>query len=221
MNFQDIHPVDRPREKLAKLGPSRLTNAELLAILLNTGTKGKNVLELSQEILSNLTVAELFKLDLPALSKLSGLGQTKASLLLAAHELVNRAKPRQSFLPQVNEPVDALPLLKSLRTYKKEYLMVLYLNVKNEVIWQENISVGTVDFTVIHPREIFEPAIRYMASALILAHNHPSGDPDPSQADLEVTKQMMEVGRLMGIPVLDHIIVAGESYCSVGDQLMD
>lgn len=219
MNFQQIHPIDRPREKLAKLGPQRLKNAELLAILLNTGVKGKNVLELATEILKKYPLNQLLELDLVTLSKIVGIGKAKGSALLASKELIKRTQTKKSFLTQINEPADALPLLASLKEYKKEYLVVLYLNIKNEVIWQETISMGTVSSTVVHPREIFEPAIRYLASAIILAHNHPTGDPEPSEQDLIITKQMIEVGQIMGISVLDHLVVSKDSFCSLAERI--
>jgi len=215
MKLTAIHPVLRPREKLQKLGPDGLKNYELLAILLNTGLPGLNVVELSQKILQKYSLADFWNLDFQSLSSIKGIGKAKASTMLAAKELLTRAKPRESLSIEIHKSRDAVPLVSYLVDHKKEHLVVLYLNTKNEVIAQDVVSVGTLNGTVVHPREVFEPALRYHAASVILAHNHPSGDPTPSPEDRELTEQLVKAGAILGIDVLDHIVIAKKGYKSI------
>jgi DNA repair protein RadC len=218
MKIKELHPSDRPREKLIRIGSQRLKNNELLAILINIGTPGKNAIELATEILKTHSLDEFFNLNYDNLIKLPGINQAKACQFLAIKELVSRNQKTDTKTIQIDESKTAAIYFEELRLLKKERLMVLYLNVHNEVIWKETITIGTVEATTIHPREVFEPAVRYLASSIVLAHNHPSGDTTPSKADLETTKQIVQAGKILGIEVLDHLIVSKDGYFSFEDN---
>jgi DNA repair protein RadC len=218
MKIKDLHPSDRPREKLIRIGSQRLKNNELLAILINVGTQGKNAVEIATEILKNHNLNEFFDLNYENLIKLPGINQAKACQFLAIKELMSRNQKAESNIIQIEESKTAAIYFEGLRLLKKERLMVLYLNIHNEVIWKETITIGTIESTTIHPREVFEPAVRYLASSVILAHNHPSGDYHPSSADLETTSQIVQAGKIMGIEVLDHLIITKDGYFSFQDH---
>jgi len=215
MKVTDLHPVERPREKLSKYGVSKLRNAELLAILLNTGLPGLNVIELSYKILHKHPLTDFWELSLQDLSKIKGIGQAKAAKIVAARELLKRSKPSANSVIEIHKPADIVPLVGHLVHKKKEHLVVLYLNTRNEVIAQETVSVGTLNGTAVHPREVFEPAVRHYAAAVALAHNHPSGDPTPSPDDHELTHQLIQAGQILDIEVLDHIVIAAQGYRSI------
>ncbi len=214
MKIKDLHPVDRPREKLIKLGASRLTNQELIAILINTGIKGKSALEIANQILKKYSVKEFLELDYSSLIQIAGINEAKACKILAVKELVDRDKKSANKPLEVNSPEIAAGFFHEIKNLKKEHFLVLYLNIHNELIWKEIISVGILDSVPIHPREIFEPAIRYLASSVIIGHNHPSGDVNPSTADLNITKQIAAAGDIIGIEVVDHIIVSKDNFFS-------
>lgn len=208
-----------PREKLRVKGSQFLKDYELLAILLNTGYKGKNVLTLSKDILNKYTVSELFKLDLKQLEKIKGIGKAKSTLLLATFELARRVLEKKNPLnPPISKPADVLPLLRDIRGKKKEYFVGIYLNSCNQIICQEEISIGTLDASLVHPREVFEPAIQKGASGIILVHNHPSGNPHPSKQDIEVTLRIKQAGELMGIEIIDHLIISQQSFFSMKEE---
>jgi len=208
--IKDIPKVDRPREKLIKYGPKFLKDYELLAILLGTGTKGKNVLEVAQNILSNYSKKKLLGLDFTQLKKINGIGPAKATQILAAFEFAGRVLEvdSSSILPIVQTTKDIVAQISFLREHKKENFVVLYLNSRNELLNKETISVGTLNASLVHPREVFEPATRIFAAQIILAHNHPSGDSAPSEDDLNLTKRMVESGKILGIEVIDHVIIS-------------
>jgi len=208
--IKDIPKVDRPREKLIKSGAKFLKDYELLAILLGTGTKGKNVLEVAQDILSNYPKKKLLGLDFAQFKKINGIGPAKATQILAAFEFAGRVLGVDSSntLPLVQTTKDIIAQISFLREHKKENFVVLYLNSRNELLNKETISVGTLNASLVHPREVFEPATRIFAAQIILAHNHPSGDSEPSEDDLDLTKRMVEAGKILGIEVTDHVIIS-------------
>jgi len=208
--IKDIPKVDRPREKLIKSGAKFLKDYELLAILLGTGTKGKNVLEVAQDILSNYPKKKLLGLDFAQFKKINGIGPAKATQILAAFEFASRVieVDSSSTLPVVQTTKDIIAQISFLREHKKENFVVLYLNSRNELLNKETISVGTLNASLVHPREVFEPASRIFAAQIILAHNHPSGDSGPSEDDLDLTKRMVEAGKILGIEVIDHVIIS-------------
>ena len=219
MKIKDLPKVDRPREKLIKSGAKFLKDYELLAILLGTGTKGKNVLEVARDILSNYPKKKLLGLNFDEFKKIDGIGPAKTKQMLAAFEYAGRVLEvdSSSTLPVVQTTKDIIAQISFLREYKKENFVVLYLNSRNELLNKETISVGTLNASLVHPREVFEPAVRHLAAQVIIAHNHPSGDPEPSEDDLVTTKQLTEAGKILDIEVVDHIIVTKSNYFSFKD----
>lgn len=210
-----------PREKLMEKGPENLKDAELLAILLGTGTKEKNVLELSRAILYKHPTTHLLSLTHKDLSQINGIGPAKACIFLAAFELTKRALDvADNNLPTITRACDAVAQLQELRTVKKEHFVALYLNARNQLVHKETISIGTLNASLIHPREIFKPAIDHLAASIIVAHNHPSGDTEPSHDDLMVTKRITEAGKIMGVDLIDHIIITKDGYYSLQEKNM-
>jgi DNA repair protein RadC len=211
---------ERPRERLMGLGPSVLSNAELLAIILRTGTRKENVLSLAQRLLKHYNIRQLSQLSIPALKEIHGISDAKACQICACFELARRlASFREDPKPKVKSSEDAYKLTYAkLRDLKKEEFHVLYLDAKNRLIKEETISLGTLTSNVIHPREVFKPAVQHSAAALILVHNHPSGDPNPSEDDVAITSDMVKAGEVMGIEVLDHVIVGDSGFVSMKEK---
>jgi len=212
---------ERPRERLVRYGAESLSNAELLAIILRTGTKSDNVVNLANRILRDYTLPQLSRASVAELREIYGVGLAKAAQITACFELARRLesysdKPK----PRIKSPDDAYRIVAPrLRRLKRETFKALCLNTKNQLIRVETISIGSLDASVVHPREVFRLAIQESAAAVILAHNHPSGDPEPSRQDIELTRRITEAGRLMGIEVLDHIIVGEDGrYVSLKDH---
>jgi len=216
VKIKDLPQIDRPREKLDKYGPERLSSSELLAIILGTGVKGVNVVELSNKILKKFSGDGLSKANIKELKGTFGLGNAKACEIVACFEIGRRLlQNKQSSL--LLSPKDVWDELKDLRDHKKEHFVIFFLDTRNQEIKREIISMGSINSNLVHPREVFEPAVRNMAAQIIIAHNHPSGDPEASEDDLETTKQLTEAGRILGIEVVDHIIVTKNSYFSFKD----
>jgi len=217
--IKDLPKHERPREKLIEKGSSGLKDRELLAILLGTGREGKNVLDVAQEILAKHPMKKLLALDYEKLAEIKGIGPSKACSLLAAFELTKRAlEVEDNNLPTINSAKDAVAQLQELRTAKKEHFVALYLNARNQLIHKETISIGTLNASLVHPREIFEPAIKNLASQIIIAHNHPSGDQSASEEDIKITKRLTSAGELLGIEVLDHIIITENGHASLKEK---
>lgn len=209
--IKDLPKHEQPREKLIEKGVENLRDNELMAILLRTGIEGKDVMKVSNEILSKYPKKKLLALKYIELSKIKGIGPGKACLLLAAFELTKRAlEVEDNNLPTINNAKDAMAQLQELRTAKKEHFVALYLNARNQLIYKETISIGTLNASLVHPREVFKPAIEHLAASVILAHNHPSGEVEPSKADLELTRKLKEAGRLLDIEVIDHLIITND-----------
>ncbi len=210
-NLQSVSKFERPREKLAKYGTGKLTDVELLAILLRTGTKEMNVLKLAQTILRKFEDTKIVDLTIADLKAIHGIGTVKASEIIACFELGKRMlKDKKSVL--VLTPKDVWEQMADIRSSKKEHFVVFYLDTRNQEIKRDIISVGTLNESLVHPREVFESAIKHNAAAIIVAHNHPSGSIEPSQDDIEVTKSLIHAGRLLDIRVLNHVIVTSEMY---------
>ncbi len=219
MKIKDLPKIERPREKLIAKGVENLKDSELLAILLRTGTIGKNVIEVASQILSKYSKKRLLQMTYHDLSKISGINSAKATTLLAAFELSKRAlEVNDTNLPVISDAKDAVAQLSDMRDLKKEHLVALYLNAKNQLVHKETISMGTLNANLVHPREVFEPALKYSAAQIIAAHNHPSGDPKPSEDDLEVTKRLTEAGKMMGIELMDHVIVSKNNHFSFKEE---
>ncbi len=217
MKIKDLPKIERPREKLEKYGPEKLSSAELLAILLRTGSKGINVVEMADKILKKFKKDGLDKASFLDLKNTFGLGSAKACEIAACFELGRRFlqnKKCQIYL----SPEDVWRELKDIRENKKEHFVVLFLDARNQEIKREIISIGSLNASLVHPREVFEPAVRHLAAQIILAHNHPSGNTEPSEDDLELTKRLVEAGKILGIEVIDHIIVAKNNFASLKEK---
>ena len=208
----------RPRERLVQYGEKALANHELIAILLRTGTRKQDVLTVSLNLLQ--TFENLFYLKNVTLEEfmtIPGIGQTKAVELKAAIELgmrISRASQIKTGQITSSKNVGEL-LMEEMRGMQQEIVVALYLNTKNEIIKKEEVFKGSLNSSVAHPREIFKGAVRYSAARLIVGHNHPSGNPEPSDADIQFTKRLAECGELMGIELLDHVIAGENSYISL------
>ena len=213
VKIKDLPKIDRPREKLEKYGPEKLSSSELLAILLRTGSKGINVVEMANKILKKFSGDGLSKADVKKLKNTFGLGSAKACEIVACFELSRRLlQNKQSVL--LLSPQDVWDQLKDIRENKKEHFVIFFLDARSQEIEREIISIGSVNVNSIHPREVFEPAVRYLATQIILAHNHPAGDSSPSQEDLEITNQLVSAGKILDIEIKDHMIVAKTSFFS-------
>lgn len=215
--IKNIPKIDRPREKLIQYGPEKLSNSELLALLLRSGNKDVNAIELAEKILKKFGAKKLPNLIFKDLNKISGLGPAKACEIIACFELGKRLlkdKKAQIYLT----PKEIWEELRDLRNHKKEHFVIFYLDSRNQEIKREVISIGSLNANLVHPREVFEPAVRNLAAQIILAHNHPSGDPTPSEDDLEITKRLVEAGKILGIEVIDHIIVAKDNFFSFKEK---
>jgi len=215
LTIHDLPRIERPREKLLKYGPERLSDVELVAIILRTGRKGESVLSVAKKLLKIAALDKLSGLGCNDLRKISGIGPAKACELLASIELGKRLfQNKKIIIAQLLKPQDVFENLKDIRESKKEHFVVFFLDSRNQQIHREIISIGTINASLVHPREVFEPAVKYLAVQVILAHNHPSGDLNPSEEDLTVNKRLVEAGELLGIEVLDHIIVTKDSFSS-------
>ena len=219
MKIKDLPKVDRPREKLMAKGAENLKDSELLAILLRTGKAGKNVIEIASQILSKYSKKRLLQMTYQDLVKIGGIDSAKATTLLAAFELTKRASEvNDTNLPTISNAKDAAAQLTDIRDLKKEHFVVLYLNAKNQLVHKEIISMGTLNANLVHPREVFEPALKHSTAQIIAAHNHPSGDPKPSEDDIEITKRLTEAGKMMGVEVMDHVIVSKNGHFSFKEE---
>src|SRR3989339_2176866 len=213
MKIKDLPRIERPREKLERYGPEKLSNSELLAILLRSGQKGINVVELSKRILSKFSADGLAKANVKELKNTFGLGSAKACEIVACFELGRRfLQNKQSVL--LLSPHDVWEELKDIRDNKKEHFVIFFLDARNQEIKREIISIGSLNASFVHPREVFEPAVRHLAAQAIVAHNHPSGNPEPSKEDLEITQKLVEAGKILGIEILDHVIVSKTNHFS-------
>ena len=226
--IRDLPESSRPYEKCLKWGPSVLSDSELLAVILRNGVQGANSLALANQILS-LTkdtsypgLLGLLHMSIPDLMKVNGIGKVKAVQLKCIGELSKRmasaaARPRLSF----NEPITiAKYYMEHLRHEEQEVLIVMLLDGRNHLLKEETISRGTVNGTLITPREIFMEALKYHAVAVVLVHNHPSGDPTPSECDREITERVYTSGELLGVKLLDHIVIGDQKYISFREQGM-
>ena len=210
---------DRLREKLAAKGPESLSDAELLAILLRTGKKGRNVIEVARDLIEEHgNLALLAGKSLSAITKVNGIGKDNGPTLLAAFEISRRIALRAKNFSeyQISAPSEIGEIfVPILRDEEKEKFIVVCLNTANKIIRYSVVSVGNLDTSVVHPREVFKIEIENNAKSIILVHNHPSGSIEPSSADISITQKLVEVGKVMQIPVLDHIIIGGNEHSSM------
>jgi len=218
LRIRDLPEEDKPREKLRKHGPAALKNYELMAVILGRGTRREGILELSQRIMSQYGEQAIFSEgDVGKIEKVLGLSPVQACQVVAAFELGKRlfGRPTEIFL---RSPEEVFEYAKDMARLKQEHLRGLYLDTRNRLIRDEVITIGTLNESLAHPREIFHPAVEAHAAAIILVHNHPSGDPYPSRDDIELTKQIYQASKIMEIEVLDHVIVGNKRYYSLKES---
>lgn len=210
LRIKDLPPTERPRERLFLAGAENLSNADLVAILLRTGLKGRSAVAVAEELLTRFrTLNELAGAALPEIGKVKGIGRDKAIALRAAFTLAQRmARELRQEAPLLDTPERIADLLREESRFSMvECFQVVLLNTRRRLLGIERLSQGTLDTLLIHPREVFRPAILANASAVVLVHNHPSGDPNPSEQDIRVTRDLIRGGHLLKIDVLDHIIL--------------
>ncbi|MCP8967322.1 RadC family protein [Ectobacillus ponti] len=219
--IREMTKGDQPRERMISEGAGSLSNAELLAVLLRTGSKAESVMTLSNRILSHFDGLRLLKdATIEEITSLHGIGTVKAIQLIAAFELGRRMvrleyKERYS----IRSPEDcAKYMMEEMRFLQQEHFVCLYLNTKNQVIHRQTVFIGSLNASIVHPREVFREAFRRSAASLICLHNHPSGDPAPSREDIEVTKRLAECGKIMGVELLDHLIIGEHRFVSLKEK---
>ncbi|WP_461207233.1 RadC family protein [Clostridium sp. DL1XJH146] len=221
ISIKDLPQSERPREKLFKYGASILSNSELLAIVLRTGLKNEGVISLCNRILIEAGgISGLFDLSPEELMEIKGVGNAKASQLLALQELTKRFGTfRSGDEYKINSPSDAANMLmEDMRYLKEEHLKVVMLNTKNIVISVKDVSVGSLNSSIVHPREVFSEAIKRLSASIIVCHNHPSGDPTPSKEDIDVTYRLDKSSKILGIDLLDHLIIGDGKYVSLKER---
>jgi len=217
--IKDLPKLKRPREKLSEKGAENLSDAELLAILIRTGRAGRSALDIAKDALKKYPLSKLLAVSKNDLLSINGVEATKAITIKAALELGQRAVGSfNDSLPILDSPKAIVAQLGDLRGKQKEYFMALYLNARNQLILKETISVGTLTASLVHPREVFEPAIRHFASSVVLAHNHPSNNPEPSEEDIRLTENLVRASMILDIVLLDHIVITSNGYTSFKER---
>jgi len=215
--IKELSRVDRPREKLIHYGPEKLSNSELLAIILRSGPKGENVVKLSSRLLKKIGKEKIINTKYQKLNAIHGLGPAKSCQIIACFELGKRLlKDKKAKIYLTAE--DVFKELRDIRNHKKEHFVVFYLDINNQEIKREIISIGILNSALVHPREVFESAIKNSASQILLAHNHPSGNTKPTEADINITNRLVEAGDILGIKVIDHIIVTKNKFLSMKEE---
>ncbi|MBT9142148.1 MAG: hypothetical protein DDT29_00541 [Dehalococcoidia bacterium] len=221
LTIKELPPSERPRERLLAGGAVKLSDAELIAILIRSGTSQETAIQLAERILLEAGgLQQLPRFCLDELLSIKGLGPAKAVTIMAALELSTRLSSRlRTELLTVSSPGDAAGLvMEEMRHNLREHFRVVLLDSKHKVLGIEEISIGSLNTSLVHPREVFRPAIRKACASIILLHNHPSGDPTPSREDLDVTRRLSEAGRLIGIEILDHIIIGDGNFVSFREK---
>ncbi|MDO5017838.1 MAG: DNA repair protein RadC [Lagierella massiliensis] len=220
--IKDFSEFEKPREKMRDYGPSTLTSEELVAILIGTGTKKYNAVELASRVLQEIENQNNYNdITLEELMKIEGIKLSKGCTLIAAIELAKRLNIRQSIKDhyKINSPKSLAKIfMHKLSKELREYFYVILLDTKNKIISAEVVSIGTLNSSLVHPREVFKPAIKKSAKSIILLHNHPSGDTSPSTDDIRLTNRLVESGKLLGIEVLDHLIIGDDKYLSFKEK---
>ncbi|MBM6619748.1 RadC family protein [Bacillus suaedaesalsae] len=219
--IRDFPQDERPRERLLVDGPKSLSNHELLAILLRTGSKEESVLQLANRLLNHFEGLRMLKdATIEELTMMKGIGKTKAIQIMAAIELgrrIGNLRYDERFV--IRSPEDgARYVMEDMRFLTQEHFVCLYLNTKNQVLHKQTIFIGSLNASIVHPREVFKEAFRRSAASIICIHNHPSGDPAPSKEDIEVTKRLSECGKIIGIDLLDHLIIGDGKFVSLKEK---
>ncbi len=216
MRIKEIAIEQRPRERVKINGIDSLNDSELLALILENGTNGENVIDLSHRLISTFSLESLNSLSLSELMKIKGIGLAKAAKLIAAFELSKRVNSGKICEKVVNNASDiANYYMERLKDKKKEYFIAVFLDSKNKIIKDEVISVGTLNSSLVHPREVFKEAIKNSANSIILVHNHPSGDCEASENDIDITKRIAKSADIVDIKVLDHIIITEKGWDNI------
>ncbi|TFE01162.1 JAB domain-containing protein [Jeotgalibacillus salarius] len=219
--IRDYHDEDKPRERFINQGAQSLSNQELIAILLRTGSKEESVINLANKLLQEFNgLRTLKEASFDELISIKGIGHAKAVQVLAAVE-VGRRIANITFEDRftIRSPEDgATFLMNEMRFLTQEHFVALYLNTKNQIIHQQTIFIGSLNSSIVHPREVFKEAFKRSAASIICAHNHPSGDPTPSKEDIDVTRRLVECGKMIGIEVLDHLIIGEKKYVSLKEK---
>lgn len=219
--LRDLPHEERPRERMMHYGAESLSQAELLAILLRTGTRRESAIHIAQQMLGKIGgLRGLVDLSIEELTEINGIGPAKAVQLKAGIELGRRMANSRFTMPVIiRSPQDAAEILtEQLRYLQKEHFVCLFLNTKNHVIGQETLSMGSLNASIVHPREVFRAAIKCSSASIICAHNHPSGDPTPSPEDISLTSRLLQAGEIIGIDVLDHLIIGDSSFVSLKEK---
>ncbi len=219
--LRDIPNDERPRERMQQYGASALSQAELLAILLRTGTRQESAIHMAQRILGETGgIRGIMDLSIGELTRMKGIGLAKAVQIKAGIELGQRlVRTRLPDAQTIRSPQDAADLLmEQLRYLQKEHFVCLFLNTKNHIIAQETLSIGSLNASIVHPREVFRAAIKCSSASVVCAHNHPSGDPTPSPEDIRMTERLCQAGDIVGIDVLDHIVIGDGIFVSLKEQ---
>lgn len=221
LRIKDLPKNERPREKILRYGAECLSNSELLALILRTGTKEDNVLNLCDRVLSHCGgINGISGPSINELKQVKGIGEAKATQILALAELATRFNSFKSGAEYaISSPKDVSTyMMGQMKNLKKEYFKLIMLNTKNIIISVKDISIGNLNSSIVHPREVFIEAIKLSSASVILCHNHPSGDPTPSKEDILITKRLKECGTLLGIEVLDHVIIGNKAYVSLKEK---
>jgi len=214
---RDLPRSERPRERLQRFGPEALSAQELLALVIGRGIPKKSVMNIAQELLARFgNIKAISQATIEELSEIKGIGLAKAAQLKACFELGRREDLEPEFKNyDIKDPEAVVKAIRtSIKDKAKEHFKLILLNPRNKIIGISTISIGTLNASLVHPREVFKDAIVHSASSVVLAHNHPSGDPEPSEDDLKITKKLVESGKILGIEVLDHIIIARNGFKS-------
>ncbi|NMA84801.1 MAG: DNA repair protein RadC [Epulopiscium sp.] len=224
VTMKELPDSEKPYEKLMKYGPAFLSDAELLAIIFRVGSRGERAVETAQRLLClndhNPGLIGLYDMSLKDLQRIKGIGQVKSIQIQAVMELSKRiAKCQAQKQFKISSPSAVAHIyMEEMRYLKQEHFKVVLLDTKNKIIGDRDVTIGSINSSIVHPREVFKEAIQRSAAHIIIVHNHPSGDPTPSREDIEVTKRIIEAGNLLGVPVLDHIIIGNGKYISLKEK---
>lgn len=221
MLIRDTPKEERPRERFLQEGPKSLSNQELLALLIRTGTKNESVIQLSSRLIRTFEGLRLLKdASIEEITAIHGIGEAKAIQILAAIEIgrrINSLNNQDRYV--IRSPEDcANYCMNEMRFLSQEHFVCLYLNTKNQVLHKQTIFIGSLNASIVHPREVYKEAFRRSAASIICLHNHPSGDPQPSREDIEVTKRLVECGKIIGIELLDHVIIGDQKFISLKEK---
>lgn len=221
--IKDMPETERPREKLCKYGVKTLSNSELIAIIIRTGYGDDTALDLAYKIISldSTGIKNLANITVEELQQIKGIGSCKAAQIIAAIELGKRMSTyrKTDEKIQINSPsIISNLFMEEMKYFKREHFRILTLDTKNQIISVEEISIGNLNSSIVHPREVFNRAIKKSANSIILLHNHPSGDPSPSREDIDITYRLINAGNILGIKVLDHIVLGEDRYISMKEE---